>query len=83
MLPCGHPREIGNRGNWKRENYKPHGDQAENFRTLRLDLHTPSAAKMDTGSLLLASVRKVLDEVVKGPIVDEGKICVAKFRKHR
>jgi hypothetical protein len=57
--------------------------EVENFRNLHLDLHIPSAANMDTGSLLLASVRKVLDDVVKGPIVDEEKICVEKFRKHR
>lgn len=83
VLLCGHPWGIGNRGNLKCENYSHVVMMQKIFTTCALDLHTPSAANMDTGSLLVSSVQKVMDDVVKGSIVDGENISAEKLRKHR
>ena len=83
MLLRGHPRKIGNRGNLKCENYSHVVVGQKIFANCTLNSHTSSAANMDTDSLLLDSVTKVLGDVVKGPIVDNDQICIEKFRKHR
>ena len=44
-------------------------------------LHYP--IDMNVNSLLVASVQNILRDIVKGPIINEGKIFVEKLQKHK
>lgn len=44
---------------------------------------TSLAADMDAGSLLVAAIGKVQEEVVIGPIIDQGKISNDRLFKYR
>lgn len=56
------------------------------FTTCTISFMTPTtslAADMDAGSLLVAAIGKVQEEVVIGPIIDQGKISNDRLFKYR